>query len=120
MRNVMRLTASGICAFVAACATAALPGVGDDQPVVDASTRGPDDGAPIDSRVAAIDAPATAIDAATSPIDAPSIDAAACTPTTTQRLINPAFDMTPMGASWVENLATAGDPPLITDLDGVP
>lgn len=114
---------------VSACATGAT--TGDDDPSPDAridATRidGAIDAPEIDA--ADIDAPtpidAAPIDAATptdatpvdgpTPIDATPIDAPGCTPTTTQLLVNPAFDLTPVGTGWAE---TRIDPAaaLVTD-----
>jgi hypothetical protein len=43
----------------------------------------------------------------------------ACTPMTTQLLVNPAFDMTPQGMGWVEQRIQSGYP-LVTPQDGRP
>ncbi len=114
------------------CATAEVSGTGGpDARRIDARTPdgavtdGPaTDGAALDAR--AIDARAidgAVIDArpidAAIPIDAATAIDAACTPVVMQRLVNPAFDASPLGTGWVETLI---DPayPLITPDDGVP
>lgn len=125
-RRVVAGTASALSLALAlgACATAGPEG-GDvdasrrtdarvDGPQVDAKVDAPTtDGPPIDGPT--IDGPP--IDAPT-PIDAaPTIDAA-CTPVTMQLLVNPSFDLNPVGTGWIE---TPIDPtyPLITSDDGV-
>ena len=90
---------------LAAAATLASAACGDNDEHV------PADAAPV------VDAPA--IDAA---IDAPPVDApidAPCTPTTTQLLVNPAFDAAPIGTGWVDQPFDPGFP-LITSDDGAP
>lgn len=88
-------------AAIDAAVDAATDGTVIDGPVIDA----PIDGPPVD---APIDGP---------PVDAP-IDAP-CTPTTTQLLINPAFDGAPIGMGWVDQPFDPGYP-LITSDDGAP
>ncbi|MGE0547721.1 MAG: hypothetical protein AB7O24_14830 [Kofleriaceae bacterium] len=93
--------------FVAGCATAAGDGA------IDASDGKRDASIEIDPpRDAKIDAPRPA-DAA---VDAPPM--MPCTPATTQLLINPAFDLNPVGTGWQQVLI---DPaaPLVTADDGV-
>ncbi len=102
----------------------ANPGI--DAKEVDAPSQLPDafvpQDAPLDAFVQ-LDAPPDAmadamVDAA---IDAPAVVDAppdACVPVTTQILVNPVFDLTPVGTGWTQ---TVIDPmyPLITDQDGV-
>lgn len=75
-----------------------------------------------------VDAPKS-IDATTidtpPPIDAPAPDAVpdampdafVCVPVTTQLLVNPSFDLTPMGTGWTQTPIDVAFPP-ITDQDG--
>jgi len=92
----------------AAIDAAAIDAAAIDAAAIDAAAI---DGAIIDGAVtdAATDAMA---------IDAPTVTDAACTPTTTQLLVNPAFDLTPVGTGWVETLINPTYP-LITGDDGI-
>lgn len=86
-----------------------------DGPLTDGPTDGPLTDGPVTD--APIDGPP--VDA---PIDGPPVDApidAPCTPTTTQLLVNPAFDGVPMGTGWVDQPFDPGYP-LITSDDGAP
>lgn len=56
------------------------------------------------------------VDAAVMP-DAPMVDAG-CTPTTTEVLLNPAFDLSPRGTKWTESSDASLD--IITDDTGTP
>lgn len=117
------VTVATLALAAAACATAEPGGTSgpDARPRPDARvvTDGPvTDGPAIDGPVidgALIDA--RPIDAAV-PIDAATAIDAACTPVVVQKLLNPAFDGSPLGTGWVETLI---DPtyPLITPDDGV-
>jgi len=87
------------------------PGEVDAPPHIDAAIDAPPhiDAAP-DAR------PDAAPDAR--PIDAaPMIDAPpdACVPVTTELLLNPAFDVTPAGTSWVEQPIDSSYPPITSD-----
>ena len=111
MRDVPIGIALGLAAL-AACASGEAPGTGDpdapggpgvDAPVdVDAPPSPPGDASVVDAPATPVDAPTTPIDAAP-PIDAPlpPVDGG-CTPTTTERLLNPAFDATPIATGWTE------------------
>ena len=111
--------------MVAACASGGNSNGGDDDPIdaamqaIDAAVQATDAAA---TDAAATDAAATDAAATDATVDAQPTDAgvdAPCTPTTTQILINPAFDGTPIGTGWVE---APYDPqyPLITPDDGIP
>ncbi len=100
----------------------AAPGV--DAKGVDAAPQLPDAFVPRDAPLDAfvqLDAPPDAmVDAmADAAVDA-AVDAApdACVPQTTQLLVNPVFDLSPVGTGWTQ---TVIDPmyPLITDQDGI-
>jgi hypothetical protein len=103
----------------AACATAEPPGsggadarridarLGSDGSVTDAA---PTDGSLTDARPT----DARPVDAAV-PVDAPGM----CTSVVVQRLLNPAFDASPEGASWVQTPIDPIYPPITSD-DGVP
>jgi hypothetical protein len=106
--------------LLVACASGRTPGQGND---VDAAKAA--DAKEIDSPVeqftdAAIDAPKPPPDA---PPDAPppqAVDAPpdACVPQMSQLLVNPVFDLTPMGTGWTETRIDQAYP-LVTDQDGI-
>jgi hypothetical protein len=111
--------------FLAACAQ----GSAQNQQVTDAPIPR-DQATPIDAPILvdaplaidgplAIDAPTTtdapvSNDAAVIPdaamADAPTTDGGPCVPVTTELLVNPAFDLTPVGTGWTEQPIQAGAP----------
>jgi hypothetical protein len=111
----MRALAACLLVGCASGQAVTTPADGDVTPLADAAV----DGAPGDATVTPVDA--KPIDA--KPIDAPPItppppDAYQCVVMTRQLLVNPVFDLTPMGANWVQqNIDNAY--PIITDQDGV-
>lgn len=104
------------CASGSAALSDAPPAGGPDAKVyLDGQIEGTPD-APIDAAPhidAAIDA-APHIDAA---IDARPIDAPpdACVPITTELLVNPVFDLTPVGTGWTESTIDPAYPPITSD-----
>ena len=119
MRRVL-----GITVLLAGCASGASLGPGQDAPpALDAGTRhdatldndapvAHDDAAPNHDAPQQHDAP-PAIDAAVAPPDA-------CVPQVTQLLLNPAFDLTPVGTDWTETLIDPAFGDLITNTGPTP
>jgi hypothetical protein len=98
-----------------------VPLDGDVAPL-DGTIENPVDAAIVDGPITPIDAPIM-VDA--KPIDAPPVqppdaampDAYQCVVMTRQLLLNPVFDLTPMGTNWtMQNIDNAY--PIITDQDG--
>jgi hypothetical protein len=57
-------------------------------------------------------------DAFVPPPDAFVPDAFVCTPVTTQILLNPAFDLAPMGTNWVQTALPGYSPPITDEVSG--
>jgi hypothetical protein len=110
-------TMLALAAITAGCASGSGAAVGD----------APVGGGP-DAKVY-LDGPIEPQRDATPPLDAPMIDAsvdaprmidaapidAACVPQTTQLLLNPVFDLTPIGVSWTQTPIVAGFDLITTD-----
>jgi hypothetical protein len=111
-----------ICVAIAGCASGSSTLAQQDAPAidapkidssgeqfVDAMIDGPIDAAPDAMPDAMIDAPIM--------IDAPLIDAPpdACVPVATELLVNPAFDLSPVGTGWTQVLIDPAGPLISTD-----
>jgi hypothetical protein len=93
-----RVVSVVMCTALAGCASGTSPASGDAQMPVDGPVS-------IDAPPVIVDAPPVIVDAPPVLPDAPPTPDAppdACVPVTTELLVNPAFDLSPVGTGWIE------------------